>query len=511
MDYYLTLILLILSFLVSTLLFSFIIIQKQHSKLLPPGPKPYPIIGNLLHLLLNNKNNYNSLQTFINLSKTYGPIITLKLGTLTSIVISSPQIAKEALQKNDVALSNRTIPYTIFSTLEEHCKKSIIFLPSSTKWRSFRRACATRIFSPQRLDSMQILRKRKAQDLLDFLHECCKKGEALDIGEAIFKTVLNTISNTFISMDLVDYYDNEKFKVFKDIVFGFTEESTRPCLGDFFPLLGFLDSRAARARTKDRYAKLYAVIDGAMEERIRLRDSKPGCYSQEFNDALDSLLDLVDEESSEFNRHDVVPLLMDLFVASIDTTSSTLEWAMAELMHNPTKLHKVREELHQLLGQNEEVEESHITKLPYINAIVKETLRLHPPTPLLVPHKANGDVELGGFTVPKNAQILINVWSIGRDSHIWANPNSFEPERFLDSEIDFKGKNFELIPFGSGRRICPGLPLASRSLSFMLASLLYHFNWKIANEMKPEDINMSFSFGITLHKAQPLLLVPIKI
>ncbi|KAL1331424.1 geraniol 8-hydroxylase [Arachis ipaensis] len=502
---YLTLLLLILSFIVSTFFFSFIQTSK-HSKL-PPGPKPYPIIGNILDLL----NSSNSLKSFINLSKTYGPIITLKLGTLTSIVISSPQIAKEALQKNDVILSNRTIPYTMFSTIEEHCNKnSIIFLPSSTKWRLLRRACATRIFSPQQLDSTQILRKRKFQDLVNFLHQCCKKGEALDIGEAIFKTILNIISNTFISKDFVHYYDNdEKFKVFKDIVFGLTEESSRPCLGDFFPLLGFLGSHGARARTKDRYATLYAVFDGAMEERIRLRDSK--IDSRECNDALDSLLDLVNEESSQLNRHDVVSLLMDLFVASIDTTSSTLEWAMAELIHSPKKLLKVREELEESLGKNGEVEESHISKLPYLNAIVKETLRLHPPAPFLVPHKANDDVELGGFTVPKSAQILINVWSIGRDSRVWANPNSFEPERFLDSEIDFKGKNFELIPFGSGRRICPGLSLASRTLNFMLASLLYHFNWKVANEMNPEDIDMSYSYGITLHKALPLFLVPIKV
>ncbi|KAL4395236.1 hypothetical protein AHAS_Ahas02G0231800 [Arachis hypogaea] len=467
---YLTLLLLILFFIISTLFFSFIQTSK-YSKL-PPGPKPYPIIGNILDLL----NSSNSLESFINLSKTYGPIITLKLGTLTSIVISSPQIAKEALQKNDIILSNRTIPYTFLSTIEDHCNKnSIIFLPSSTKWRLLRRACATRIFSPQQLDSTQILRKRKFQDL-DFVH----------------------------------YYDNdEKFKVFKDIVFGLTEESSRPCLGDFFPLLGFLGSHSARARTKDRYATLYAVFDGAMEERIHMRDSK--IDSRECNDALDSLLDLVNEESSQLNRHDVVSLLMDLFVASIDTTSSTLEWAMAELIHSPKKLLKVREELEESLGKNGEVEESHISKLPYLNAIVKETLRLHPPAPFLVPHKANDDVELGGFTVPKSAQILINVWSIGKDSRVWANPNSFEPERFLDSEIDFKGKNFELIPFGSGRRICPGLPLASRTLNFMLASLLYHFNWKVANEMNPEDIDMSYSYGITLHKAQPLFLVPIKV
>ncbi|MED6150362.1 hypothetical protein PIB30_071568 [Stylosanthes scabra] len=311
-------------------------------------------------------------------------------------------------------------------------------------------------------------------------------------------------------MDLVDYYDNEKFEVFKDMVTGFVEDSAMLRLGDFFPLLGFLDSPGARARAKNRYAKLYAVFDGAIEERIRLRDSKPG-YSQEFNDALDSLLDFVNEESSEFSRHDVLMLLMDLFVVSIETTASTLEWGMAELMHSPTKLHKVKEELQQSLGKNGEVEESHISKLPYLNAIMKETFRLHPPVPLLVPHKANEDVELGGFTVPKNAQVVVNVWSIGRDSHIWANPNSFEPERFLGSEIDFKGSHFELITFGSGRRICPGLPLASRTFTFILASLLYHFNWKVANEMNPENIDLSHNRGLSMNKAQPLLLVPIKV
>ncbi|MED6150363.1 hypothetical protein PIB30_071569 [Stylosanthes scabra] len=321
---------------------------------------------------------------------------------------------------------------------------------------------------------------------------------------------MNIVSNTFISKDFVGYHDNdEKFKVFKDVIFGLTEESSRLSLGDFFPLLGSFGSRGARARTKDRFAKLYAVFDGAIEEKIRSRDSKTD--SSDCNDVLDSLLDLVNEEKSELNRHDVLHLLIDLFIAAIDTTSSTLEWAMAELMHNPTKLHKFREELQQSLGKNGEVEESHVSKLPYLNAIVKEALRLHPPAPMLIPHKGNDDVELGGFTVPKNAQILINAWFIGRDPDIWANPNSFEPERFLDSEIDFKGKHFELIPFGSGRRICPGLPLASRSLGFMLASLLYHFNWKVANGMNPEDIDMSFSYGLTSHKAQPLLLVPTKV
>lgn len=161
-------------------------------------------------------------------------------------------------------------------------------------------------------------------------------------------------------------------------------------------------------------------------------------------------------------------------MAGIDTTSSTIEWAMAELLRNPEKLEIVRKELQQVLAKGEQLEESHISNLAYLQAVVKETFRLHPPTPMLLPHKSEVDIELCGFMVPKSAQILVNVWATGRDSSIWTNPNQFTPERFLESDIDFKGQDFELIPFGAGRRVCPGLPLASRTLHVVLASLLYN-------------------------------------
>jgi cytochrome P450 len=183
---------------------------------------------------------------------------------------------------------------------------------------------------------------------------------------------------------------------------------------------------------------------------------------------------------------------------------------MTELLHSPEKMAKARKELEQVLGKDGVVQESDILKFPYLQAIVKETFRLHPPAPLLVPHKAEADVEMCGFTVPRNAQILVNVWAMGRDSSVWKNPDLFLPERFLENEIDFKGRDFELIPFGAGRRICPGLPMANRMVHLMLASLVHGFNWKLADEMKPEDIDMREIFGITLHKAEPLLAIPIK-
>ncbi|KAK7390084.1 hypothetical protein VNO78_25383 [Psophocarpus tetragonolobus] len=129
---------------------------------------------------------------------------------------------------------------------------------------------------------------------------------------------------------------------------------------------------------------------------------------------------------------------------------------------------------------------------------------------MLVPRKSEVDVELCGFMIPKGAQILVNIWAMGRDSSIWKNLNQFTPERFLENDIDFKGQDFELIPFGAGRRICPGLPLASRTMYVVLVSLLYNYDWKLMDGQKSEDMDMSEKYGITLHKAQPLQVIPIK-
>lgn len=180
---------------------------------------------------------------------------------------------------------------------------------------------------------------------------------------------------------------------------------------------------------------------------------------------------------------------------------------MAELLNNPPKLLKVKEELQNVLGKDEILEETRISKLPFLRAVLKETLRLHPPAPFLVPHKSESDVELFGFRVPQNAQILVNVWAMGKDSSIWSDVDLFVPERFLESKIDFRGRDFELIPFGAGRRICPGLPLANRAMPLMLASLLHNYDWKLPDGL---NMNMRDSYGITLKKAQPLLAIPTK-
>ena len=192
-------------------------------------------------------------------------------------------------------------------------------------------------------------------------------------------------------------------------------------------------------------------------------------------------------------------------MAGTDTTSTTVEWAMAELLHNPEVLSKAQAELDQVIGKRNQVTESDIARLPYLQAVVKETFRLHPAVPFLPPRKADAEMEICGFTIPKGAQVLVNAWAIGRDSSLWDNPNKFMPERFLGSDIDVRGRNFGLIPFGGGRRICPGLPLAMRMLHLMLGSLINSFDWKLEDE---KTMALEDKFGLTLQLAQPLRAVP---
>ncbi|KAK8602269.1 hypothetical protein V6N12_052083 [Hibiscus sabdariffa] len=165
--------------------------------------------------------------------------------------------------------------------------------------------------------------------------------------------------------------------------------------------------------------------------------------------------------------------------------------------------------MEQAIGKGNPIEESDINRVPYLQAVIKETFRMHPTAPLLVPRRAGSDTDLCGFKVPKGSQVLVNVWAIGRDPSIWKNPDSFMPERFLGSNIDVKGTDFRLIPFGAGRRIRPGLPLANRMLHLIIGSLINCFNWKFKDEISPDEIDMEENIRATVKKVEPLRAIPI--
>ncbi|KAK4400307.1 Flavonoid 3'-monooxygenase [Sesamum angolense] len=200
-------------------------------------------------------------------------------------------------------------------------------------------------------------------------------------------------------------------------------------------------------------------------------------------------------------------MLVNVIAGGTHTTSATVEWAMTELISNPTVMEKVQEELKQVVGLNNMVEEVHIPKLLYLDAVLKETMRLHPAGPFLSPRTPSESCTVGGYTIPKDSAIFLNIWAIQRDPVAWDNPLEFKPERFLggDENLDFSGKNFNYIPFGSGRRICAGLPLAERMLSYVLASLLHSFEWKLP---EGEKLDMEDKFGSVLRRENPLFAIP---
>ncbi|KAL4338548.1 hypothetical protein AHAS_Ahas12G0221200 [Arachis hypogaea] len=475
---------------------------------MPPGPYPYPIIGNILELL-----SHKPYESLFHLSKTYGPIMTLKFGTLTAVVISSPEIAKEALTKHDLAFSNRQV-LDITKALG-HNKVSMVWSPVCDHWRTLRKLCSTNIFSPRRLESTSKLRHKNVQELMNFVGTCCTKGEAIDIGNVVFITIMNSLSNTLFSMDLAHYYgasDDDhhgSHQNFKELIEGILDDAGKINVVDLFPILSFLDPQGLRGRCEESFKRLLEVFNDIFEERMRLKVlSNKSSFEGTCCDVLDSFLDLLKVyESSELSRH-LLHLFLDLFIAGLETTTSTVEWAMAELVHNPKKMAKAKEELLQILGRDENPKESDISKLPYLEAIVKETFRLHTPIPILF-HKSNFNVEINGFKVPKHAEVLVNLWAIGRNSSIWSNPNSFVPERFQECKMDTKDNNFEFIPFGAGRRMCPAISLVHRIVPLILATLLHCFDWKIADEKQPQELDMREEYGLTVRRAQPLLLIPI--
>ncbi|XP_050374762.1 geraniol 8-hydroxylase-like [Argentina anserina] len=484
---------------------SWFLIQALHRRTrirLPPGPKPLPLIGNLFEL---GDRPHRSLTK---LSQRYGPLISLQLGQVTTVVASSPAMAKEILRNHDQLFCNRTIADAMRVVAD-----SLPFMPVSPTWRYHRKLCTSNLFATKVLDANHENRKAKVQELIVNVNDSMLKGLAVDIGKAAFRTTLNLLSRTIFSLDLADdsSSSSEMTREFKNIIHGMMDEAGKPNLVDYFPVLRKLDPQGRRRRFTSYYKKMIGCFESVINQRLESRKRDDYVTS---NDMLDTLIGLREDEISEedLKKPKVVEhLLLALFVAGTDTTSVTLEWAMAELLHDPKTLSKAQEELDQMIGKEKPIDESDVAKLPYLQAIIKETLRLHPVGTFLLPRKAETDVEIGDYIVPKGAQVLVNVWAIGRDPSIWDSPDSFMPERFLgldSNQFDVMGKNFELIPFGGGRRICPGLPLAMRMLHLMLGSLINCFDWKLEVGVVPETMNLEDKFSLSLQMAQPLRAVP---
>ncbi|KAL4596957.1 hypothetical protein ACB092_12G201200 [Castanea dentata] len=429
---------------------------------LPPGPTGQPIIGSLLTL------GDRPHESITKLAETYGPLMTLRL-----------EMAREILQKNDQAFLGRPIPDA--ATAQTNYDLSVVWLPGNEKWRNLRKIFKSQIFTTHRLDALQGSRHQAMDGMVRRVVEASEAGEAISIGTLVFGTTLNSLSNTILSVDIFDPKSNA-IQELKELIWSIMELGGKPNLSDFFPLLKPFDLQGIRRSTKVPYDRLHGLIDNMIDQRLQFRAS--GSPRYEFMDRL------------------------DFFIGGTDTTSATIEWAMTGLLRNPDIMAKAKQELTETIGIGESTQEKDIPRLPYLQAVLKETMRLHPVAPLLLP-LSRIEVEVCGYTIPKHTQVIVNAWAIARVPMYWDKPTQFKPERFIDSKVDFRGTNLSFMPFGYGRRICPGLDLAVRMLSLFLASLIHHFNWKLPDRMAPEDIDIKDKFGLTLQKAVALVAIPV--
>ncbi|XP_065622747.1 LOW QUALITY PROTEIN: (S)-N-methylcoclaurine 3'-hydroxylase isozyme 1-like [Quercus suber] len=460
------------------------------SPLVPPGPNPWPIIGNILQL--GNKPHV----TLTQLAKNYGPLISLRLGTKLMVVGSSPDVAKEILKTHDRVLSGRHVP-NVFSYMKSELDNLSLgwALECSGRWKFLRTLCRAELFSGKALESQACLQEKKVKEMVELLGTM--EGKVVNIGEVIFATVFNMLSNVLLSSDFISLKDESMGGGLKELIRKLMEVCSAPNVSDFFPILGGFDLQGQTKKALDLIGRISFTWADIIKER---RERKGSIVSQE-QDFLDVMID------NNFTDKQINQLLLELFSAGTDTSSSTIEWAMAELIKNPESMKKVQEELAREIKQDV-VKEFHLPQLSYLQASVKETLRLHPPAPLLLPHRAIESYQVTRYTIPKDSQVLVNVWAIGRDPMYWEDPLVFKPERFLKSALDFKGNDFEFLPFSAGRRICPGLPMAAKVVPLVLASLIHNFDWSIPHGCDPKKLDMSEKFGVTLQKEQPLYLIP---
>ncbi|XP_027361957.1 cytochrome P450 71D8-like [Abrus precatorius] len=467
---------------------------------LPPGPRKLPIIGNLHQLALTGSLPHRALRE---LAHKYGPLMHLQLGEISTVVVSSPWVAKEITKTHDLAFVQR--PHIESAQLLSYGGRGIAFAPYGDYWRQVRKICVSELLSVKRVQSISFIREDETAKFIDSIRACA--GSSINLTNKIFSLVGSSVSRSAFGLKSKDH--DEFIYLIKKII----EAAAGFELADVFPsmkfFINFFTGRKARLeKLQDQIDKvLENIIKQHKENKIRAKGNKVDVDNE---DLVDVLLRIQQSDTLDvkITARSIKALILDVFAAGTDTSASTLEWAMAEMMRNPRVREKAQAEIREAFGEKEIIHEADLEQLTYLKLVIKETLRVHPPTPLLLPRECSELTIIDGYEIPAKTKIMVNVWAIARDPQYWTDPERFFPERFDGSSIDFKGNNFEYLPFGAGRRMCPGMTFGLATIMLPLALLLYHFNWELPNEMKPESLDMTEHFGLAIGKEKELCLIP---
>ncbi|KAM4097500.1 hypothetical protein ACJW30_07G004800 [Castanea mollissima] len=387
-------------------------------------------------------------------------------------------MAKEFLKTHDNVFASR--PKTAAGKYTAYNYHNITWSPYGPYWRQSRKIFLSELFSSKQLESYQYIRVEEMRAFLSRL--CILSGKPVMLKDHLFRLTLSIISRIALSKKYVSDESNyktsivrpEEFQEMLDELFLLNAVFN---IGDWIPWLDFLDLQGYVKRMKGLRKKFDRFLDHIFDERKAKKDGRNDFMPK---DTVDLLLQLADDPNIDVKlTYDCIKALtQDLIAGGTDTSATVMEWAMSELIKQPHLIKKATEELDR-----------------------------HPVAGILAPHLAIQDCDVAGYKIRKGTRVFINTWSIGRDPSIWDAPEEFRPERFMGKDIDVKGQNFELLPFGSGRRMCPGYSLGLKVVSSTLANMLHGFNWKLPDNMNCEELSMDEVYGLTTCRKFPLVAV----
>ncbi|EXB51033.1 Cytochrome P450 82A3 [Morus notabilis] len=489
-------------------------LRRNDSRKSPPeAAGRWPIIGHL-HLLGGSQLPHITLA---NLADKCGPIFTVRIGSHPGLVVSSSEMAKECFTINDLALASR--PNLLAAKHMGYNYAMFGLAPHGPFWREIRKIATVQLLSNRRLELLKHIRISEVASFVKELYEHWTtkwndndhhSGQAsvemkqrfLDLS---LNVILRMVAGKRYSVDANDGGDVKEARLVQKEIKEFFKLLGLFVPGDAIPYLGWLDLGGCEKAMKKTAKALDGIVGEWLEEHKQNRAEMNNDEKKEQDDFMDVMLSVL--HGSDFGGFDadtiIKATILNMIAGGSDTIPATLTWAVSLLLNNHHVLKKAQEELENNVGKNRVVSESDIGKLTYIFAIVKETLRLYPVAPLSVPHVFLKDCTIGGYHVAKGTRLITNIWKIQTNPILWPDPFEFKPERFLttNKDVDIRGQHFELIPFGSGRRACPGTSFALQMVQFTLASFLQAFD--ISTPLNA-PVDMTESFGLTNTKATPL-------
>ncbi|XP_058761470.1 cytochrome P450 CYP736A12-like [Vicia villosa] len=493
----------ILSFLLFTFTFTYLSFKlffhpkQKHKK--PPGPPSLPIIGNL-HML--GTLPHRTLQT---LSKKYGPIMSLQLGQVPTIVISSSKTAELFLKTHDLVFASR--PKIQASKIFSYGSVGLSFSEYGPYWRSVRKLCALKLLGASKVEMFAPIRKNELDVVVKSLKKAALVGEVVNVSDVVETLVEDIVYKMILGRSKYQQFDLKRIVKQTMILFGAFN------LADYVTWLGHFDLQGITRACKKTSKELDGVLEVIVSDHEQATNVDKPHHEEDFVDMLLSTMhqtkDLENGQNNVINRTHIKAILLDLIVAGIDTSATVIEWALSELLRNPRVMEKLQDEIRNEVGDMRMIEENDLKKLDYLDMVVDEILRLYPVGPLLLPRECRENISIDGYFIEKKTRVIVNAWAIGRDHDVWSqNADEFYPERFIDKIMNFHGQEFECIPFGSGRRRCPGIHLGLITVKLVIAQLIHCFNWELPRNITPSNLNMEEKFGLTIPRAHHLYAIP---